>query len=109
MKSHRQAVLLEIIREYDIDTQEELLDTLQIRDLEKYNSEIRTLLETYDGFNSVMSLETANSIWINQDRFQGKGRFQQSFSDLLRLDYRAEAKEVQDIRDSSKLPEMLIP
>ena len=29
MKSHRQAVLLEIIREYDIDTQEELLDKLR--------------------------------------------------------------------------------
>ncbi len=84
-------------------TQEELLDTLQIRDLEKYNSEIRTLLETYDGFNSVMSLETANSIWINQDRFQGKGRFQQSFSDLLRLDYRAEAKEVQDINSVEEI------
>ena len=29
MKSHRQAVLLEIIRKYDIDTQEELLDKLR--------------------------------------------------------------------------------
>ena len=29
MKSHRQAVLLEIIQEYDIDTQEELLDKLR--------------------------------------------------------------------------------
>ena len=84
-------------------TQEELLDTLQISNSEKYNSEIRTLLETYDEFNSVMSLETANSIWINQDRFQGKGRFQQSFSDLLRLNYRAEAREVQDVNSVEEI------
>ena len=43
-----------------------------------------------------MSLETANSLWINQDRFDGRGRFLTSFTDILKTNYRAETREVQD-------------
>lgn len=84
-------------------TQEELLKALQIHDLEKYNAEVKQLLETYDSYNSVMSLETANSIWMNQDQFNGKGSFLKSFSDILNLNYLAEAKEV---RNSNSIEEI---
>ena len=84
-------------------TQEEILAALQISDLEIYNTEVRELLGTYDSFNRVMKLETANSLWINQDRFLGKGAFLQSFRDILSLNYLAEAKEVRDINSVEEI------
>ena len=77
-------------------SQEELLKAMQIDDLESYNENVRKTLETYESYQDVMSLETSNSVWINQDHFQGKGAFLGSFSDLLKLDYRAETGQVWD-------------
>ena len=77
-------------------TLDEILKTLQISDLKQYNQDVKTLLDRYDSYQSIMSLETANSIWINQDRFDGKGRFLQTFSDTLKTCYRAETCEVRD-------------
>lgn len=76
------------------DTREEFLRALQIRDLDEYNSRARDLLDSYDTFQTVMNLETANSIWLNQTEFDGKGAFLDSFRDVLQLYYRAEAREV---------------
>lgn len=59
-------------------TREELLNALQINDLDQYNQEVKELLERYDSYQRIMSLETANSLWINQDRFNGKGQFLQN-------------------------------
>ena len=52
-------------------TQQELLSALHIDDLDAFNQSVKELLETYDGYARIMSLETANSLWLNQSRFDG--------------------------------------
>ena len=75
-------------------TQEEILEAMQIGDLNSYNESVRNTLETYKGFSRIMSLETSNSVWLNQDQFAGKGSFRQSFTDILKLNYLAKTGEV---------------
>ncbi len=75
-------------------TREEFLDVLRIRDLDAYNRAAAKLLQKYDSYNEVMNLETANSIWLNQSEFEGRGQFLESFSGTLRDYYRADAREV---------------
>lgn len=76
------------------DTQKELLAALKIDDLEKYNEDTRTLLEKYDSYARIMSLETANSMWLNQSWFGGKGAFLTDFSKRMNQIFGAEVKEV---------------
>ena len=87
----------------DGSTREELLRALKIDDLDHYNQEVRALLERYDSYQKIMNLETADSLWINQDRFNGKGQFLPDFTDLLKTCYRAETREV---RDANSVEEM---
>ena len=87
----------------DGTTRQELLKALQINDLDQYNQEVKALLERYDSYQGFMSLETGNSLWINQDRFEGKGQFLPDFTDLLKTSYRAETREV---RDENSVEEM---
>ena len=76
------------------ETQAELLDALQIDDLEAFNQSVKELLETYDSYARIMSLDTANSIWINQSWFDGKGEFLSDFLKTMEADYRATVEEV---------------
>lgn len=76
------------------DTQKELLASLKIDDLEKYNEDTKTILEKYDGYARIMSLETANSMWLNQSWFDGKGAFLTDFSRKMNQIFGAEVKEV---------------
>lgn len=75
-------------------TQAELLVALQIDDLDAFNQSVKELLETYDGYARIMSLDTANSIWINQSWFDGKGDFLPDFEKTMDADYRATVEEV---------------
>lgn len=76
------------------DTQAQLLKALQVNDLETFNREVQTLLERYDGYQRIMSLNTANSLWLNQSQFDGKGAFAGDFTKKLGDCYRAEVREV---------------
>ncbi len=76
------------------DTQAELLKALQINDLDAFNKQVKKQLETYDGYSKIMSLETANSIWLNQSWFGGKGSFLQGFENSMKENFRAETQEV---------------
>jgi len=76
------------------ETQTQLLDALQIKDLDTFNQEIQSLLGRYDGYQRIMTLNTANSLWLNQSQFGGKGAFADGFSKKLGECFRAEAKEV---------------
>lgn len=76
------------------DTQKELLSALKINDLAAFNQEVKKQLEVYESYERVMSLETANSIWLNQTRFGGNGAFIPQFVNSMRENYRAEAQEV---------------
>lgn len=77
-------------------TQKELLDALQIEDLDAFNRQVEEQLQTYDGYARIMSLDTANSIWINQSWFDGKGEFLPEFAQTMKQYYRAQAEEVTD-------------
>lgn len=76
------------------ETQTELLDALQIDDLDAFNQSVKELLEAYDSYARIMSLDTANSIWINQSWFGGKGAFLPDFVEKMAENYRATVEEV---------------
>lgn len=76
------------------ETQTELLDALQIDDLDAFNQSVKELLEAYDSYARIMSLDTANSIWINQSWFNGKGAFLPDFVEKMDENYRATVEEV---------------
>lgn len=78
------------------ETQQELLTALRIDDLDGFNQSVKELLETYDGYARIMSLDTANSLWLNQSRFDGTGEFQPDFVQRMQEYFRAEAQEVTD-------------
>lgn len=76
------------------ETQAELMAALQIDNLDAFDQSVKGLLETYDGYARIMSLDTANSIWINQSWFDGKGEFLPDFEKTMDADYRAAVEEV---------------
>lgn len=78
------------------ETQQELLNVLHIDDLDAFNQSVKELLETYDGYARIMSLETANSLWLNQSRFDGAGAFLPDFVQRMDEYFRAEVQEVTD-------------
>ena len=76
------------------ETQQELLDALRIDDLDAFNQSVKDLLKTYDSYARIMSLDTANSIWINQSWFDGEGAFLPDFVEKMDENYRATVEEV---------------
>ena len=78
------------------ETQQELLSALHIDDLDAFNQSVKELLETYDGYARIMSLETANSLWLNQSRFDGAGAFLPDYVREMNEYFRAEVQEVTD-------------
>lgn len=78
------------------ETQQELLSALHIDDLDAFNQSVKELLETYDGYARIMSLETANSLWLNQSRFDGEGEFLPDYVREMDEYFRAEVQEVTD-------------
>lgn len=78
------------------EAQQELLSALHIDDLDVFNQSVKELLETYDGYARIMSLETANSLWLNQSRFDGAGAFLPDFVQRMDEYFRAEVQEVTD-------------
>lgn len=78
----------------DGDTRKELLSALQIDDLSQFSQDVQTQLARYDGLSRVMTLDTANSVWLNQSRFAGTGAFAPAYVSLLSERYGATAEEV---------------
>lgn len=76
------------------DTKQQILNAIGIGDLDAYNTEVKTLLGRYASYEGVMSLETANSLWLNQTIFNGKGKFLTDYQDAMRNFYSAEVREV---------------
>ena len=76
------------------ETKQQILDVLGIADLDAYNAEMKTLLERYATYEGVMSLETANSIWLNQTVFGGKGAFLSDYQTAMQEYFSAEVREV---------------
>lgn len=76
------------------ETQRELLDALQIEDLAAFNQTVKEQLATYDGYARIMSLETANSLWINQSWFDGAGEFLPDYAREMDEYFRAAVEEV---------------
>lgn len=78
----------------DGETKQELLDALQITDLDTFNKEVESLLSKYEEFSDVITLDTANSLWINQDSFNGQGAFLPEFEKEMGEKYQAVTEEV---------------
>lgn len=78
------------------ETQQELLTALRIDDLDAFNQGVKELLATYDGYARIMSLDTANSLWLNQSRFDGAGEFLPGFVQQMDEYFRATVEEVTD-------------
>ena len=78
------------------ETQQELLTALCIDDLDAFNQSVKELLETYDSYARIMALDTANSLWLNQSRFDGKGEFLPDFAQQMDEYFRATVEEVTD-------------
>lgn len=73
------------------ETQNQLLDALEIENLDSYNDEAKALMERYNQ-SDVLKLNVANSIWINQDRMAET--FTKSFQDTVKEYYNAETNMV---------------
>ena len=78
------------------ETQQELLTALRIDDLDAFNQGVKELLATYDGYARIMSLDTANSLWLNQSRVDGAGEFLPGFVQQMDEYFRATVEEVTD-------------
>lgn len=78
------------------ETQQELLNALHIDDLDAFNQSVKELLETYDSYARIMSLDTANSLWLNQSRFDGEGEFLPDYVREMDKYFRAAVEEVTD-------------
>ncbi len=76
------------------DTKQQILDAIGIADLDAYNAEVKALLDRYASYAGVMSLETANSLWLNQTTFGGKGKFLTDYQTAMREYFSAEVREV---------------
>ncbi len=48
------------------DTKQQILDAVGIDDLDAYNAYIKETLARYESYSGVLSLETANSLWVNK-------------------------------------------
>ena len=76
------------------ETQQELLAALRIDDLDAFNQSVKDLLETYDSYARIMSLETANSLWLNQSQLGGEGEFLPDYVRGMDEFFRAAVEEV---------------
>ena len=76
------------------ETQQELLSVLQISDLDDFNAQTQKRMERYAGYDRIMSMNMANSIWLNQSWFGGKGAFLPGFYQIMEKFYQAETREV---------------
>lgn len=76
------------------ETKQHILDVIGIEDLNAYNAEVKALLERYATYEGVMSLETANSLWLNQTAFDGKGKFLTDYQTAMQDYFSAEVREV---------------
>lgn len=80
----------------DGETKQQILDAIGISDINSYNAEVKVLLERYASYEAAMALNTANSIWINQTTFDGKGAFLPDYRTAMQDFYSAEVREVTD-------------
>ena len=76
------------------ETQQELLTALRINNLEAFNQSVKDLLGGYDSYARILSLDTANAMWLNQSWFGGAGRFAPNFAQQMSEYFGASAQEV---------------
>lgn len=76
------------------ETKEEILNAIGIFDLDAYNEEVKALLSRYETYAAALSLNTANSLWLNQSAFGGKGKFITDYREKMADFYSAEVREV---------------
>lgn len=76
------------------ETQEEILSTLGIDDLDAFNAQVQEMIAAY-GANEDVRLSIANSVWLNRDYAGAQSaRFNSGFLKLMADCYSAEADTV---------------
>lgn len=76
------------------ETREQILNAIGISNLDEYNEEVKELLSRYETYSAALSLNTANSLWLNQSAFGGKGKFIADYREKMTDFYSAEVREV---------------
>lgn len=77
----------------DGETQEEILDALDIDDLNAFNERAKKLITDYEE-SDLINLKVSNSIWLNESRTNQQ--FSEQFADTTSTYYNAEASTVDD-------------
>lgn len=77
----------------DGKTQQEILDTLNVVNLEHYNKTIKIMLDEYSQ-SDILKLNVSNSIWLNTDKTPQ--RFSEEYKENLADIFKATASEVTD-------------
>ena len=74
------------------DTRQQILDAIGISDLDAYNASVKETLERYASYADILSLETANSLWVNKSVHDRD--FLPDYSEKMQEFYSAEVREV---------------
>lgn len=74
------------------ETKQQILDAIGIGDIDAYNAEVKETLERYKSYAGVLSLETANSLWVNKSIHDRD--FLPDYSERMQDFYSAEVREV---------------
>lgn len=76
------------------ETRAQILNAIGVTDLDAYNRLTEATLARYAAFDGVLTVSVADSLWLNQSRFDGKGEFLDSYVQAMRKSYDAEVREV---------------
>ena len=74
------------------ETRQQILDAVGISDLDAYNAYAKETLARYQTYVDVLSLETANSLWINKSTLDAE--FLPSYRENMQNFFGAEVREV---------------
>ena len=74
------------------ETKDEILNAFNIQDLDKFNADAKNIIERYDDEKDV-TLNTANSIWLNRDRAGKNVEFNDEYKKIVQDFYYGVAEE----------------
>ncbi len=78
----------------DGETRAQILNAIGIEDIDAYNGSVKEILNRYDSYSAVLALNTANSLWMNQTQFGGRGAFLPEYRTKMQNFFDAEIREV---------------
>ena len=83
------------------ETRNEILNTLQIDDLNKYFAYAKQLIKDYSE-NEIVQLNIANSLWLNTDYLKNV-KFRDDFKNIIQNYFNADSEEVNNLNAVDKI------